>query len=94
MTASPETVAYIKQLRDYDLAADRDGTDSSNPPQPPNANVAWEAAAATAKLIALLIGYNENRVLPTDMEPTPLSQLAAAELIEQYTNRTTKEGNR
>lgn len=32
MTASPETVAYLKQVRDYYAAADRDGTDSYNPP--------------------------------------------------------------
>ena len=32
MTASPETVAYLKQVRDYYAAADRDGTEPSNPP--------------------------------------------------------------
>ena len=67
-------------------------TGPTTPPQPLNPDVAWEAAAATAKLIALLIGYKENGVLPdVDTEPSPKSQLAAAELIERYSRRTTKE---
>jgi hypothetical protein len=34
-----------------------------------------------------LIGYRENGVLPAGMEPSPESQLAAAELIEKITNQ-------
>jgi hypothetical protein len=42
-----------------------------------------------ARLIALLIGYRETGVLPdVDTEPSPESQLAAAELIERYPRRT------
>jgi hypothetical protein len=41
------------------------------------------------RLIALLIGYKETGVLPdVDTEPSPESQLAAAELIERYPRRT------
>ena len=49
MTASPETVAYLKQVQDYYAAADRDGTDSYNPPQPPTPEVAMDASAAVAR---------------------------------------------
>jgi hypothetical protein len=49
--------------------------------------VAWDVATATAKLIALLIDYRENGVLPDhDTERSPESQLAAAELIEKHIN--------
>jgi hypothetical protein len=60
-----------------------------------NPDVAWEAAAAMAKVLAPLIGYRENGVLPdVDTELSLQSQLAAAELIELYTTAPTeKEAN-
>jgi hypothetical protein len=86
MTASPETVAYLKQVKDYDLAAARDGTEPSNPPKPATAEVAMDASAARAKIIGLILDYQTTGRFP-GWEPTPDAQLAAAELIEQYTNQ-------
>lgn len=86
MTASPETVAYLKQVRDYYAAADRDGTDSYNPPQPPTPEVAMDASAAVAKIIGLILDYQKTGRF-RGFEPTPEAQLAAAELIAQYTNQ-------
>ena len=64
MTASPETVAYLKQVRDYDAAADRDGTEPSNPPQPPTPEVAMDASAAVAKIIGLILDYQKTGRVP------------------------------
>lgn len=89
MTASPETVAYLKQLRDYYAAAARDGTQSSNPPKPSTAEVAMDASAARAKIIGLILDYQTTGRFP-GWEPTSDAQLAAAELIEQYTNQQEK----
>ena len=90
MTASPETVAYLKQVKDYYLAAVRDGTDCSNPPKPPTPpEVAMDASAARAKIISLILDYQTTGRFP-GWEPTPDAQLAAAELIEQYTNQQEK----
>jgi hypothetical protein len=95
MTVSTETRAYLQELEAHYATAGHDGTDHTHRPQPPTADIAFDAAAATAKVLALLIGDRENGVLPTDLEPTPEFQLAAAESIERYSpHQPTEEENR
>ena len=86
MTASPETVAYLKQVRDYYARRRPRRHRPSNPPKPATAEVAMDASAARAKIIGLILDYQTTGRFP-GWEPTPDAQLAAAELIEQYTNQ-------
>ena len=53
------------------------------------ARVAMDASAARAKIIGLILDYQTTGRFP-GWEPTPDAQLAAAELIEQYTNQQEK----
>ena len=81
MTASAGTRAYWQALG---TAAERNGTDHTHPLKAPTVDITLQAAVATAKVLALLIGCRETGVLPNiDTEPSPESQLAAAELIER-----------
>ncbi|MGB8500810.1 hypothetical protein [Mycobacterium sp.] len=52
MTVRDDTRTYLQSLEAYCAAAGRDSTDFSNPPKPPNADVAWEVATLCAKTIA------------------------------------------
>ena len=45
-----------------------------------------DASAAVAKIIGLILDYQTTGRFP-GWEPTPDAQLAAAELIAQYTNQ-------
>ena len=84
MTASPETVAYIKQVVAY--YHDPANAPHDDPPKPPSVEVAMDASAAVAKVLGLILEYQKTGQLP-GMEPSPEFRLAAAELIEQYTNQ-------
>ncbi len=60
----------LQSLEAYYAAAERDGTDFSNPPKPPNADVAWEVATLCAKTIATLLDYKKTGKLPENWEPS------------------------
>ena len=86
MTVSAKTRAYWQELGGV-LRRRRRQRNRPHPPAPAT-GIAFEAATATAKVLALLIGYRETGVLPPGMEPSPEFQLAAAELIERHSRRT------
>jgi hypothetical protein len=61
-------------VRDYYLAAERDGTDSSNPPKPPTAEIAMDASAAVAKITGLILATTRRPVgSPAGSRPQTLN---------------------
>ena len=65
-----DTRTYLQSLEAYYSAAEHDGTDFSNPPKPPNADLAWEVATLCAKTIATLLDYKKTGKLPENWEPS------------------------
>ncbi len=78
-----DTRTYLQSLEAYYSAAEHDGTDFSNPPKPPNADVAWEVATLCAKTIATLLDYKKTDKLPENWEPSAESQPEAADIIQK-----------
>ena len=78
-----DTGTYLQSLEADYAAAQHDGPDFSNPPKPPNADVAWEVATLCAKTIATLLDYKKTGKLPENWEPSAESQLDAADIIQK-----------
>jgi hypothetical protein len=64
MTVKDDTSAFLNALQAYWAAAECGEIDWQHQRTPPNPDVACEAAAVMAKVLAPLIGYREKRRAP------------------------------
>lgn len=80
--ASPGLIAYMEQLAAYHK--DPSQAPHKNPPRPPTPEIGIESATLIAKMMAIVVDYQETGELHE--EPSVASRLAVAELIQKQMN--------
>ena len=80
--ASPGLIAYVEQLAAYHK--DPGQAPHKNPPRPPTPEIGIEAAVVIAKMMAMVVDYQQTGELHE--EPSVVARLAVAEIIQKQMN--------